>query len=163
MCGVFPTALDIWTDWNVWQDAQREWGQKTSSPQDRWQLLEQIIRPRGICHIGDFCRMPRRRGRGEVQMGGSVKMPYFRRSFLFPFSLRLLAHQPQLVAKDNNINNIYWYRVYPFKTPSPSAPTIIRTKWPKTTTTTIKTTTVTKATLTTTRIRFLLVHAYLRS
>lgn len=53
----------------------REWGQKTSSPQDRWQLLEQIIRPQGICNIGDFCRMPWCRGRGEVQMGGSVEMP----------------------------------------------------------------------------------------
>ena len=64
--------------------------------------------------------------RGEVQMGGSVEKSYFRRSFHFPFPLRLLTHQPRVNGKKQQQQQYIVYRVHSLKTPSPSAPTIIK-------------------------------------
>ena len=77
---------------------------------------------------------------GHIFFGFQIIAPYFRRSLhRFPFKLRLLADQPRVNGGRQQHQQYIIYRVYPLKIPFPSAPTIIKTKWPKTIT--IKTTT----------------------
>ena len=76
---------------------------------------------------------------GHIFFGFQIIAPYFRRSLhRFPFKLRLLADQPRVNGGRQQHQQYIIYRVYPLKIPFPSAPTIIKTKWPKTIT--IKTT-----------------------
>ena len=89
---------------------------------------------------------------GHIFFGFQIIAPYFRRSLHhFPFTLRLLADHPRVNGGRQQHQQYIIYRVHPLKIPSPSAPTIIKTKWPKTTTikttitTTITTTTITAA------------------